>query len=321
VAYFLKLRNVNGDNAGYMVVTESVENTCVLEFSYDSESTNLINDLLSSKVYYLTNGDFFNITKDKKVKDNYGYIHNYDKKLEVRMKTTWDRFKIPNEKNKEAIKKVKANITGSSETPDPIKWGFLPFSSLPTTQSFTPKLITSASSVAWQSTDISPTKVNNCGPTAGLNILKYYSTRFNKPTLIYPSNLGVHDSLYTYMKTGSTGTLNANFTSGLTKWVLDNKAAGNIPSTTTITADWFQDLTWYSYEDKINNNTITYLIVWRGFDAHYVLGVGHNKYYNGQNYARICDNWGNGITKYILVYENGSVLGSIGAIGYVNISF
>lgn len=139
----------------------------------------------------------------------------------------------------------------------------------------------------------------NCGPTAMLNLIKYYAFCRNMIKLI---NVNLS---YTYNSLVSACNYNPA-TGGLTATDAKNGLKSYVQSrgySFSATDYWWDTFNWF--KDDINNNWTVYVSV-RGYDyqpkevGHAVVAIGYIEYSNGSRYLRVMDGWRNNTDRYVI---------------------
>ena len=167
---------------------------------------------------------------------------------------------------------------------------------------------------------------NHCGPTSGMNVLRYYSKRLLFSLLSSDTNLGlstdtdIFNYLYTRMGNGGA-TFPNSYRSALKTYISARKNSSSGWSNVSISSA-SQTKTYSNIKNDVDKGRMAYLIIWNGLQAHYINVVGYYRYSTSDNvYVHVINNW-NSKPNYYYLFRTGSSSynSAISHMGYCKIS-
>ena len=279
VAQYLKF-----SNAGYAVINNDKNNPTAIEFGYDDNI--LIREILNKSsqphIIYNSPTSLYDLYANNALvisNDSIGYYEQYNE-LTIRND---DLASMLSES-----KQILENIVVPYSDND---FGFIHISDLPMADCNTKTILRADSIKDWGTTKSLPGK-DHCGAVATFNLAYYYSkTGFSN---LYENHTSTYDAIYAIVGRGPTPIL----TPYIKQYIEDCGYAYNTKSSSTYT----------SMRSALDKNHIILLCLADGVDeAHWILGIGYNSYYNdGSVYFRIVDGW-NKTSAYYYQPNHGSL--------------
>ncbi len=322
VAFYVAFDNADGSPNGYLVVNASPQNPSVMEYAFatahDEISVNQTN-------YYATMGIY--LTKDMNARSSDAMLimngESFALMSEARDKIDqiWAGLNTENTAAKAVLEQSKAlasatdfYLANSNTISATDAWGIS--DTLPSGWTKYDVLSYGGNGVPYYTMGEFPSANNHCGPTAAMNVLRYYSGRIygagtSAERLIKPDKTSAFNYLYNQMG-GSTPTTPYGLLNGLINYINNRKGSGEIPSGISISYEIYtgRDLYYNYMKTDIHSGRMPLTNIWNGLQSHWINILGYYDYSNGNCYVRILDNWHSDVNRFYL-FKSGSTLNSL----------
>ena len=316
-AYYVSVLDQESDN-GYIVICASKENPSVIEYGYSRSPE--VSD--SSHTFYFTMGLFFNYERGtcRNIFDNKTYEIT---ELSAKYGDITSSVVLSCPSAQRNLKELRTAYKNVNVVKSGGGWNIL--DELPTGVAEEIGLLSkSLISDYFVTSDFSGT--NHCGPTSGMNVLKYYTKKLSFNLLSADTGLGLYDNddifsfLYTRMGNGGP-TLPGSYRSALQTYINTRKSNSSGWSSVSISCN-SQTKSYNNIKSNITNGRMAYLVIWNGLQAHYINVIGYYKYSTSENvYVRVINNWNRQPNYYYLFRTGASTYNSaISHMGYSKIT-